>query len=174
MLDVKQIISALPKLTKAELRQLRQAIDFIDGKSTLKKASGWQQTEDWLTPGLLYELKRRGLTYGYLDEQRLKNMAPNYAADSEVVRENLREKLKQSKALISTKRLDHAELVAFGRIAARALADYLQPVASLGLKFLLTNVGKISEALEQSYPEYLQSSMIWMVVTHSESKGNSL
>jgi len=174
MNSVKQIISSLPSLSKADRDRIRQTIDFLDGKgkSVVTKGSG----EDWLTPGVLYELKRRGMSYPALNEQRLNSLAPNYIVDAAAIRADMRERLKHAKALTSNQRLDQAELIGFGRTAARALADYLQPIRPIGLKFLLTNIAKLPDAIEASFPDYLSSSMLGVLIGRSIDRsqtGNS-
>jgi len=175
MSEVKQIISKLPGLTKAERGRIRQTIEFLDGgkgKSAVTKGA----SDDWLTPGILYELKRRGMSYIGISEQRLNSLAPNYATDSAAVRADMRERLKRAKAQNSDVRLDQAELISFGRVVARALAEYLQPVAPVGLKLLLGNISKVPDAIEASFPDYLSCSMLGLLIGRAEVRsqiGNS-
>lgn len=167
-MDVKQINSALGKLTKEERRTVRAALDFLEGRKSTGTTTQ-ADTEDWLLPGIVAELRRRGLSYA-LPQKQLNKIAPDYATDSIAVRNDLRERLKRDKAQVSDDRIDHAELIAFGRVSARALADYLQPVAPIGLKFLLTNITKVPDALEASFPDYLSSGMLWILVQHGNGK----
>lgn len=171
MSAVKQIISSLPKLTKAERQQLRQAMDFLDGGKNRVVVAAQLSTEDWLAPGLLIELRRRGLGHPPLSVDRLNSLAPNYAADSAALRADLREKLKRGKAQACAERLNHVELLAFGRCCARALAEYLQPSRPVGLKVLFTNVSRVPDALEASFPDYLATGMIWLLVGNQPQIG---
>lgn len=163
MTELKQIISKLPKLTKAEKQTLRQALDFLDGGKG-KATTVVVNNNDWLTPGIEYELRRRGMSYPALTERRLNSLAPGYTDDAALVMIDLRQKLTRAKARTSEVRLHHAELLSFGRTVARVLAEYLQPVRPLGLKFMLGNVAKVPDAIEAAFPDYLASGMVWLLV----------
>jgi hypothetical protein len=172
MTELKQIIGKLPKLTKAERQNLRQALDFFDGGRTKAATSTVPQVvvQDWLTPGIITELRRRGLEYSGLSEKRINGMAPDYITESRGVMIDLRNKMLKSKAQASTARLDHAELLGFGRIIAQVLADYLQNVRSINLKYMLTNISKVPDALEASFPGYLSSGFIYFLIKSHRGK----
>ena len=172
MTELKQIIGKLPKLTKVERQNLRQALDFFDGGKTKAATSAAPQVnvQDWLTPGIIAELRRRGLEYSGLSEKRINGMAPDYLAESTAVMVYLRRKMLKSKAQASTARLDHAELLGLGRVIAQVLADYLQNVRSINLKYMLTNISKVPDAIEASFPGYLGAGMLYMLVRSNVSK----
>lgn len=173
MSELKRIVSSLPQLTKVERQTLRQTLDFLDSTKG-KTFAPLLATNDWLTPGILFELRRRGMSYPPLTEKRLNSLSPNYFADAVPIMEGLRQKLKKSKERVAGARLNHAELLSFGRTIARALAEYLQPVGPVGLKFMLNNVAKVPDALEASFPEYLASSMLWVLVGARTGEGNAV
>ena len=166
MSELKQIIGKLPKLTKAERQTLRQALDFFDGGKTKAAVSGKEKVvvHDWLIPGIIAELRRRGLEYSGLSDRRIASMAPDYEEESKALMVSLRQKLIKAKALTSKERLTHAELEGFGRVSARALADYLQNTRSLNLKFMLGNISKVPDALEASYPSYLACGLVGVLI----------
>lgn len=164
MSELKQIVGKLPKLTKAERQTLRQALDFFDGGKTKALNKPQITVQDWLLPGIIAELRRRGLEYSGINERRIASMAPDYEKEAAALMASLRQKLIKAKAITTQERLTHAELEGFGRVSARALADYLQNTRSLNLKFMLGNISKLPDALEASYPSYLACGMVGVLV----------
>lgn len=146
-IEFQQIIRWLPKLTDVEKRMLMKQLG-----GTTPPAIKEGSIDDWLLPGISAELRRRGLSHPSLTREDINRIAPNYWADSLRVRADLRTRL--------SAKLKHGELIGLGHIVVRALADYRSPVTPIGVKFLLTNIGKIPEAIEQSFPGYLACGML--------------
>lgn len=155
--SLEEVLKRIARLSAAEQAEVK------------KKLSAWKdlgggvpalEEEDWLYQALYYELGRRGLVAGKPPPlSKVANICSSYLAVAEQVSAFL---LKESRMKTA------AEKVALGRVATRALADYLQPSAPLGLKVMLNNVGKIPMALERSYPGYVAAGMLgWVVKTGS-------
>jgi hypothetical protein len=132
-------------------------IDQFGGAASLQSASA---KSDWLLTGILHELSRRGLHYhGQIDVSIIR-LAPNYGDVAASMRDELVHEFKRSHP-----QPKYAELLALGSVTARALAEYLIRVrAPVGLKTMLQNVGKVFEALDVSYPGYVQSGFLGMLV----------
>lgn len=138
-MKLEEILQTLPNLKQSELQVLRARVDFL---LSLKS----DDSADWLIIGILEELKRRGLSAGPDWRQH----APaGWTKNVEEVRNSLLSKLK--------KPLSTAEQYVLGRLAAKALADYLNPVVALSLKIMLQNIRNIPTALDASYPGYLEA-----------------
>jgi len=154
--ELQRIINQLPKLTPAERNQLRQVLAFLDGGKSAKPLPS-KSTDDWLLPGLAHEVKRRGGSHPPLNDTTLNKLAPGYVADSLRVCRHLKDGLPVT--------IKHEQLLAMGRVVARALADYLQNAGvPIGLKVMLNNVAKMSEAIEQSFPGYLEAGWLGYLI----------
>lgn len=57
-----------------------------------------------------------------------------------------------------------AERYALGKMVARALRDYLVWQEHFGLKSMLAQVDKIPEALDASFPGYIASGMLGVLI----------
>lgn len=157
---LQQIIAKLPQLSPADRTRLRAALDFVDGRKSARAPERFvRSTDDWVLPGIERELRRRGLFTGKLLPDRVNRAAPNYQEDAAAFCQHYRRRIKKVYP-----ELKHAQLVALGIIFARALADYLpsvlHPNASLGLQTMLRNVNKMPDAIEASFPGYLQAGML--------------
>lgn len=148
--ELNAVLSAVRKLTAAERRFVVKLIRQLDGVEL--SASGYSRhSDDWLLPGLEYELRRRGVLLVPLSPDKLGRWAPNYVRDSAEIRKALKEKL--------NKTVNQAELLALGRMCARSLADYLIARApeglTLGPKMLLGGINETAVALNKAFPGYL-------------------
>jgi hypothetical protein len=158
--ELADILAAVQKLTPAEARHLLNAIKSRGIADDIAVAT--RQSEDWLLPGLEYELRRRGLlALPHITLAWITNLAPNYAADSELVCKTLKAGLKKTPT--------QAELLNLGRVVAKALADYvlnerLVPGRTLGPRALLQHVRDIPTALNRAFPEYLACGMLSAIV----------
>jgi hypothetical protein len=149
--ELNTVLKLIPKLNPKEQLEIKQKLDFLlQGIKTHPN----RPLDDWLTEGIVTELVRRGLLHKGMDWKRV---APSgYQQQSESIRTLLK---------AATRRpLTAGEQYALGRLVARALADYLQNTPGFGLKVMLQNISKVSEALENSYPGYLVAGMLGMLI----------
>lgn len=129
---------------------------------------------DWLLYGITIELKNRGQTHPPLNV--IKGMVDykTYKRKVQGAHEMLTPKL-QGRPI----GLSHAEKLALGIITTRALAVLVAEFAPITLSTLLRNADLYVEALEKSFPGYLESStLLWLLrrgkrheraaVSHSE------
>lgn len=152
---LQQIQGLYHRLSSADRRKL---VVFIGAFKGMGGATGElaQQFngEDWLLAGIHAEMNARGFKRSgrKLDIPRI---APNYAEDAALVRSELLRLLKKH-----LPRPKHAELLALGRRAAHALAEYRSPVTPLGLNWMLRNAGKTLEAIDASFPGYMAAGLV--------------
>jgi hypothetical protein len=155
--ELSRLLSAIRKLTRAERRIIVNQIRRQDGAIPEELPS---HAADWLLPGLEYELRARGILLTRLNSERLRALAPNYARDSAPVRAALKAKLGGKPT--------HAELLAFGRLVASALADYVNAAARGGVPFgpaaLFRAVPEAGAALEAAFPGYLAAGLMTRLV----------
>jgi hypothetical protein len=78
---------------------------------------------------------------------------------SQEVRNQLEEQVKTR-----IKEPSRTELLNLGTLSARALADYIHAWSPVGLKPMLQFTGRTLEAIDNSYPDYLQSGMIGYLI----------
>jgi hypothetical protein len=159
MTPLQQIQAMLPRLNAEDSRKLRLLLDSrFKEKAATNPTVGSQ--DDWLLPGIKAQLRKRGLNYGNISPERL---APNYTKDAVRICTQLRKQLRKE----SRFELKHVHLLVLGGIIAEALIEHLKqtrPNAPTGLKLLLTSVNEIPEAIERSFPGYLASGMVHMLL----------
>ena len=148
-----QVQELLPKLNPSELAQVAALVQVRMGAT----AEPVGARDDWLLEGIYTELRTRGLFQGRLPIEQLKKTAPNYERDSRKLQEHFAPVLAD---------LNAVQCAAFWRVAAGALAEYLLHTAPIGPRRLLGNVHRIPEAFEASFPGYLASGLVPMVVPH--------
>lgn len=127
-----------------------------------------RKTEDWLTGGIFTELRRRGLRY-HSSVETIQRVAPRYMEDASSIQQFVRLRVKQETGNLPKQ----IELVGFGLELARVLAEYLKqvaPSAPLGLKRMLVNVSRMPEAIESSYPGYLDCGMLHCLIRGNGGK----
>jgi hypothetical protein len=149
------ILRELPQLRHDELDQVAQKARALASLSVQRRPPPTMVgTDDWLLEGIYHELGRRGLLRrGWrMAQAKLGDQAPDYATDAAETRAHLLLKLGG--------KTRSSERLALGILAARCLADYLAHVAPLCLRVMLRNVGKTVEALDASFPGYLESGML--------------
>lgn len=154
--ELNRVLSLVRKLTPTERRQVMFAIRAQDG--SISAAELPRHTEDWLLPGIESELKRQGLLTGALSQDYLTRWGPNYVKDSQAVRDVLRKKLR--------KHPNHAELLALGRVCAKALISYVRENQNghLGPRSVLQTVSETAAALDASFPGYLQTGTLHTIL----------
>jgi predicted secreted protein len=147
-----EVVAALPHLSRVELDQLALRLQALRGGSKLAKIVNKNQSpDDWLLHGVELELRRMGISNKYL-VRGWKTFAASYGERAEAIREKLEQHMGEG--------MTQAEKIALGRMAARALADYLRPIATISPKLMLSNIDKVLVALDQSYPDYLRTGML--------------
>ena len=151
---LRTVLKLIPQLKPNEQLEVKKRLDFLLGNTTLGTTT---ITYDWLSEGIVSELHRRGLQRKLLVGYWRKWAPKGYAAGVLAVREQLRAAVRRP--------LTTGEQYALGRLAARALADYLQGVPGFGLKVMLQNISKVPEALDNSYPGYLADGMLGMLLS---------
>jgi hypothetical protein len=152
-----RVCAELPKLTPAQLEQVRLRAGFLAGTSGTRDATPAlvhaPEDDDWLLRGIEAELRRRGvLGRGRVPAARL---VPDWAARSAKARADLLGYLRSGAGGSAR---DEAAL---GRLAARALADYLaRGRVPVGPKTLLANVDKVLSAIDAAFPGYLEAGLL--------------
>ena len=110
--ELARVLSAIRKLKPVERRFIVGQIQAQTGQETSAAALP-RHSEDWLLPGLEYELRRRGLLMSPLNATLLQRWAPSYSKDAAPIRATLKAKLKTQPT--------QAELLALGRVCAKVL-----------------------------------------------------
>jgi uracil-DNA glycosylase len=155
-----QIRAMIPKLDPDERHKLRMLVTKHPGakvKSLAPSVNGLQA--DWLLQGILAELGRRGHKHHVASLAQVRGLAPDYELSSQEVRAHLESLVKKH-----IENPTRAELMTLGVAVACALMDYFASKMPVGLKPMLNVVGRTTEALESSFPGYLQSGMIYCLI----------
>ena len=159
--DLQEVLSRIRnRLTAAERRKVLVMIRSLDGEEA-SAALQPSHSDDWLLPGLEHELRKKGLLMTPLSPARLQSWAPNYHRDIVPLQRGLMKKFKENPT--------RAEQLAFGRLCASCLYDYLATVANqgtypLGPALMLRRIAEVPAALEAAFPGYLTAGMISKVM----------
>lgn len=153
----------LLRCTPEERQKLKMLITRHPGTKTKTTAISVNEVEaDWLLRGTLSELKRRGQKYFVRDYTQIRSLCSDYEMASREIRDQLMEQIERH-----IEEPSDAQLKTLGSVSARALADYIHtwrkgpPIA---LTPMLQNVGRTLEALEHSFPDYIESGMIGCLI----------
>jgi hypothetical protein len=166
-----KVCALLPKLSGEELSKVKHRVQFLSNPSTPDNRYGEEPPKretkvktkkeamkraspgyDWLAAGFEAELRRRGVLG---QEQRLgaDRIRTDWASASEEMRTALGKHLAQSPG--------RTPWIAFGSLAARALAIYLEKGrVPVGPKTMVQNVDKVLLALEGQYPGYMEAGLL--------------
>lgn len=147
--DYNHILAQLPLLTKAQATDLRRhLLFFID-----KRETGNVENADWLLDGIITVLRERGVGHMIPPNFRIRkaNSYQGYETQADRVRMVLNEAIPN---------MNVTEQRSIGVHAARALADYISGWSEVSYDTMLRNVAKIPEALDASFPGYLDSGML--------------
>lgn len=151
-----QVQALLPRLTPDERTKVRLLITKHPGTAAKRSAASLNEVEaDWLLQGILNELKRRGQKPYVKSMAQVRDACANYEMSSKDVREHLEGMLPDD--------ISNAELRMLGLIIARALIDRFTE-APIGLTPLLQLAGRAMEAIDNSFPGYLGSGMLYWLV----------
>jgi len=153
--ELQPVLRRLPKLSDEELEQVRVRVQGLlsirTGRTTVKP-----NEVGWLLTGVATELKRRGLFTSRLTT--FNKIVSGCAAAAAEVEAHLLTAVGHELKL--------PEKMALGRVAVRALADYLEGHVTIGPKVLLQNLSKIPEAVDCAYPDYQAAGMLgWVIQT---------
>src|SRR5271166_1118965 len=153
MITTDEILSTLPALPGEDILKIGLMVESL--KATLKIVN--TEDDDWLLPCIVEEIKSRGLSCTIPDYFKIKRAGDHggYARKSEMIRKTLSDALGFGKKV---------ELYAFGCICAKALADLLDPIYTLSLDIMLRHVDELPQALEASYPGYLKSGLLRLLL----------
>lgn len=157
-MDIKDILRALPSLGPEALENVRKrcvALQSISGAPATK--ADLEVERDWLLQGILAELRGRGLGRTIPSGFRIKSMKTfqGYPQRAERVRDWIEGALPT---------MTPGEKKKMGWLLAAALAAYLEPWAGVSLQSMLINVAKAPEALEKSYPGYIQAGLLGFIL----------
>jgi len=155
MTDLTPILRQLRSLPPEELSVVRAkmgAWNKLGGNSEVtERAIMPTSDDDYLLEGIHFELRRRGLLGA---EFRIPHRLypTGYVQRSAEVRRLLESKLP---------RLKPVERTALGRLAARALADYLTNIhVTITPRVIMSHVGNTPIALDEAYPDYLAAGLL--------------
>lgn len=157
-MTVQELIQQLPKLSKAELEQVRHRIQLL-GPRAFPAAAVREACDDWLLAGFANELRRRGILIGKVH----KNLLPKaWETSSAAVREHLTRGF--------SGKLQRAELVVLAQLAAEQLINHL---IKLDLrpspKLVFSNVEKAPAALEAAFPGYWSARVLHLCLRGSKA-----
>lgn len=157
METVQQIQSLYRTLNSNERKAVKLFVTKFSGEA-IEPATPSRNVrdDDWLLTGFISELHRRGFSYRKVDPQEL---APNYGDDARFVREQL---IKHLAPIFPNP--SYTQLLSLGSQVAKCLADRLQKTGPVGLKRMLASVGKTLEAIDDSFPDYLSSGMLYFLI----------
>lgn len=154
--DLSTVLNILPRLDVSELLQVKNKASASLSLSTLANSSsglpsGQDEPMDYLLDGIQVELRRRGLL-GRDMKLQAKVIPGTYGLAAIDVKKLLEEHVG---------RLSAAEYALLGQLSIRCLAKYLEnrgvPISA---KSLCQAISKIPQALDDSYPGYLQAGLL--------------
>lgn len=158
----------LMRCTPEERNKLKMLIARHPGTAVQKTAVSVNEfRNDWLLQGILDELRRRGHRHKIQNYAEVRKLCDTFEMDSTAVRRELEHQLARH---VSDPRFD--QLLTLGFVSAQALARYIAswdkgpPVA---LKPMLQLVNRTLEAIERSFPNYLASGMIYVLVQRNRN-----
>lgn len=152
-----QAHALVPRLSADERNKLRLLLIKHSGERVKASKAVNELDADWLLRGICRELERRGLPHHVGSMIEVRRMAPDYELSSQEVRQHLEAQIEAS-----WRTPTRTELFTLGNVAGGALADYFKN--SRSLKRLLNVAGRTVEALEASFPGYLQSGYVYVLL----------
>lgn len=150
--NLQTVLKLLPQLKPHEQIEVRKRLDFLT-QSNPFQAKKKSVTEEWLETGITEELMRRGVSFNSNWKGR---MPKGYWQESAAVCKFLTEAVNRS--------MSTAEKYALGKVAARALSDYLERTPGFGVRVMFQQINKIPQALDASYPGYVADGMLHMTI----------
>jgi hypothetical protein len=157
--EFEEVVRRLPKLTQAELSQVRgRCALLLQSKIAPVPALA---DEDWLLEGITTELHNIGIYVNTSFRVKKSHSFKGYLTKSEEVRKLL---LEAAPGITLTER--HY----LGQIAARELIRYIT-WQDTSLNSLLDHIHCVPNALEKAFPGYLQSRNLRIIVQHKTISG---
>ena len=152
--------SNLTRCTPEERQKLKMLIAKHPGTAATKAAVSVNEAQaDWLLQGILSELKRRGHRHHVQNYAEVRSICSNFEMSSFEVRRELEHQLMRR---IPEPRRD--QLLTLGFVSAQALAGYIQRWAPVALKPMLQFSSRTLEAIENSFPNYIASGMVYVLI----------
>lgn len=151
-MSYQSICEELPSLTRKQLDEIRKRCALLMQNQSIH--SDAVEEQDWLLEGILRECQHRGIYVGRSFHIKRSGSFASYATKAQTVRELLTE---------CAPGLSPVQYVALGQICARELANYLKQPS---FKAMMDRVDWIPTALEQSYPGYMASKLLQLVVPY--------
>lgn len=161
MSPLQTVLQILPTLSVPELEEVKSKAQAGLVLSTLPgvPAPAGRFEGDWLLEGITHVLQSRGI---------IRSGHSLMMIDGKVKAALLEA---QNGLLAAVGRpLKTVEKVALGRVTAEALADMISAYAPLGPKIMLQHIPKATQALENSFPGYLASGMVGLLIQQVRSR----
>jgi hypothetical protein len=149
--NISRILEALPQLSRQELEAIKSRCTYL---LQFNKKQETMEDEDWLLRGLLCELRRRGLDNRASFSVR--KSSTSFVTQSERIRKLLIDAVPDM--TLTERRL-------LGEIIGEALANYLVSIRQeVSLTSMLRHVGKVPQAMDHSFPDYIATGMLRLVI----------
>jgi hypothetical protein len=144
---LEEILASLPKLTPAEIAEVRQRV------SALSAVDSIPVEDDWLLNGIVQVLKDRGLGETIPSRFQITNRRQfhGYLNKAEKVRNTILDNFADAGKL---------DKIALGRILAQCLATRIEEFRTVSLNAMLQHVDLTLPALEDCFPGYLKAGFI--------------
>ena len=147
---------ALPARDRNRLRNALRVYDVLEPVTATPHETPADTAGDYLLAGIRFELRRRRLLSK--DGQiRTRLLTATFHQEFAEVRALLKERLPN----VTTDDLEQ-----FGRLAAEALAAYLESWSKMTVsdRTLTQQVGEIPAAIDRAYPGYLKSGLLCLLI----------
>jgi hypothetical protein len=157
--DYEMLAERISELTLQQAIDLRRKLNFLKDQ----KADG-DDHDDWLLKGIFKVLNDRGLGHTIPSNFRIKSSKSfgGFATQSERVRTFL------DKAIPN---MNVMEQTILGNLCAITLANLIESWdREVSLETMLFHIGRIPEALERSFPGYIQSRMLRLLVRRRQDQ----
>lgn len=163
MADFKDILASLPALTPYQLEEVRKRVSALQNFMGQRGTREETVDDDWLLSGIIEHLKASGLgatipPYGVI--KKLHGYAV-FNKKSVKIREFIEKEVPN---------LTKTEKRAMGIVLARCLDHNIKDWSEVSLTTLMRFVGKVPEALDESYPGYTQAGCLHMLVKNRRMK----
>lgn len=158
-----KIIEMMGELTQDELEQVRKMAVAMAGVGPKKRIPIAEMREDYILDGIMFEIESRGMGGSIPGEFRLRTKSSfnSFVEGSERVRRIFE---------LQAPKITTAEKIALGRLMARSLSQKVAEFAPITFEIMLRNVRLIPEAFENSFPGYLESGLLTVLVDSMQFK----
>lgn len=160
------VLAALPKLTPAELVEVRGAVTMLLGRGPGQDTGGITG-DDWLLAGIADYLVRRGLLAKRHAQIALgRRAAYKHYVEKRVAVIQFLEQVEKNNGLGLRDR------ITLSFLCARALANLLTRRNVFSPGAMLTQIDKIPEALDHDFPGYASSGLFGFVLRNQTKDAN--